>query len=148
MVVERGSRLDWYEGPTLLDVLESAPAGQPAAHLRFPVQLVSRARFGGRDELRGYLGRIESGTLRAGDTVVAWPEGHEARVTEIVTLDGHLEVAGAGRSVTIVLDRQVDIARGDIITHATEAPRVLRRFGARVVWMDRDALTAGRRYWL
>jgi sulfate adenylyltransferase subunit 1 len=148
MVVERGSRLDWYEGPTLLDVLESAPTGQPAAHLRFPVQLVSRARFGGRHELRGYLGRIESGTLRAGDTVVAWPEGHEARVTEIVTLDGHLDVAGAGRSVTIVLDRQVDIARGDIITHATEAPRVLRRFGARVVWMDRDALTAGRRYWL
>ena len=148
MVVERGSRLDWYEGPTLLDVLESAPAGQPAAHLRFPVQLVSRARFGGRDELRGYLGRIESGTLRAGDTVVAWPEGHEARVTEIVTLDGCLEVAGAGRSVTIVLDRQVDIARGDIITHATEVPRVLRRFAARVVWMDRDALTAGRRYWL
>ena len=148
MVVDRGSRLDWYEGPTLLDVLESAPAGQPAAHLRFPVQLVSRARFGGRHELRGYLGRIESGTLRTGDTVVAWPEGHEARVTEIVTLDGQLEVAGAGRSVTIVLDRQVDIARGDIITHATEAPRVLRRFGARVVWMDRDALTAGRRYWL
>jgi sulfate adenylyltransferase subunit 1 len=148
MVVERGSRLDWYEGPTLLDVLESAPAGQPAAHLRFPVQLVSRARFGGRHELRGYLGRIESGTLHTGDTVVVWPEGYEARVTEIVTLDGQLEVAGAGRSVTIVLDRQVDIARGDIITHATEAPRVLRRFGARVVWMDRDALTAGRRYWL
>jgi sulfate adenylyltransferase subunit 1 len=148
MVVERGSRLDWYEGPTLLDVLESAPAGQSAGHLRLPVQLVSRTRFGGCQELRGYLGRIESGTLRAGDTVVAWPEGHEARVTEIVTLEGSLEVAGAGRSVTVVLDRQVDIARGDILTHADDAPRVLRRFGARVVWMDRDPLTAGRRYWL
>jgi len=148
MVVERGNRLGWYEGPTLLDVLEGAPAVRPASDLRLPVQLVSRARFGARQEHRGYLGRIESGTLRAGETVVAWPQGQEARVTEIVTLEGTIDAAGPGRSVTVVLDRQVDIARGDILTHANEAPRALRRFGARVVWMDRDALTVGQRYWL
>jgi len=148
MVVERGDHLGWYEGPTLLDVLESAPAGQPADHLRFPVQLVSRARFGQRLEHRGYLGRVESGTLRTGDTVVAWPGGHEARVVDIVTVDGTLAVAGAGRSVTIVLDRQVDIARGDILTHAHDAPQVLRRFGARLVWLDREPLAIGARYWL
>ena len=148
MVVERGDHLGWYEGPTLLDVLESAPAGQPADHLRFPVQLVSRARFGQRLEHRGYLGRVESGTLRTGDTVVAWPGGHEARVVDIVTVDGTLAVAGAGRSVTIVLDRQVDIARGDILTHAHDAPQVLRRFGARLVWLDREPLAIGGRYWL
>src|SRR5438105_3997498 len=73
MVVRRGERLNWYEGPTLLEVLEAAQAGQPAGSLRFPVQLVSRSRFGGREEHRGYLGRIESGTLTVGDTVVAWP---------------------------------------------------------------------------
>jgi sulfate adenylyltransferase subunit 1 len=148
MVVDRGARLAWYEGPTLLDALESAPAGQPSTLLRFPVQLVSRARFGGRQEHRGYLGRVESGTLRVGDSIVAWPQGLDARVTEIVTVDGTLTAAGAGRSVTVVLDRQVDIARGDILTHTHDVPRVLRRFGARLVWLDREPLTAGGRYWL
>jgi sulfate adenylyltransferase subunit 1 len=148
MVVERGERLGWYEGPTLLDVLESAPAGQPSPHLRFPVQLVSRARFGTRTELRGYLGRVESGTLRVGDAIVAWPQGLEARVAEIITRDGNIDAAAAGRSITVVLDRQVDVARGDILAHANEGPRVLRRFGARVVWMDREPLAVGGRYWL
>jgi sulfate adenylyltransferase subunit 1 len=148
MVVERGEHLAWYEGPTLLDVLEGAPAGAPSTQLRLPVQLVSRARFGGRAEHRGYLGRIESGTLRVGDTVIAWPQGLEARVAEIVTLEGTLQAACAGRSVTVVLDRQVDVARGDILSHAHDAPRVLRRFGARVVWMDREPLAVGGRYWL
>ncbi|HUQ27703.1 MAG TPA: GTP-binding protein [Usitatibacter sp.] len=148
MVVNRGERLGWYEGPTLVDALESAPAGQPSAHLRFPVQLVSRTRFGDRDQHRGYLGRIESGTLRVGDAVVAWPQGLDARVTEIVTVDGTLAAAGAGRSVTVVLDRQVDIARGDILTHTHDVPQVLRRFGARLVWLDREPLEANGRYWL
>jgi sulfate adenylyltransferase subunit 1 len=148
MVVNRGERLGWYEGPTLLDVLESAPAGQPSTHLRFPVQLVSRTRFGDRQEHRGYLGRVESGTLRVGDTVVAWPHGLDARVIDIVTLDGTLSAAVAGRSVTVVLDRQVDIARGDILTHAHDVPQVLRRFAARLVWLDREPLAAGGRYWL
>jgi len=71
MVVHRGTRLAWYQGPTLLEVLESAPAGQPSAELRFPVQLVSRSRFGDRNEHRGYLGRVESGHIGVGDTVVA-----------------------------------------------------------------------------
>ena len=96
MVVERGEHLGWYEGPTLLEVLETAKAGEPSANLRFPVQLVSRSRFGDRQEHRGYLGRVESGTLAVGDTVVAWPHGLEARVADIVTLDGTLRTASAG----------------------------------------------------
>jgi sulfate adenylyltransferase subunit 1 len=148
MVVERGARLEWYEGPTLLDALESAQTGAASPHLRFPVQLVSHARFGGRHELRGYLGRVESGTIRVGDAVVASPEGLEARVADIVTLEGSLEAASAGRSITVVLDRQLDVARGDILSHRHDAPRALRRFGARLVWMDRDPLVVGGRYWL
>ena len=148
MVVHRGDRLGWYEGPTLLEMLEAAPAGQPSAELRFPVQLVSRSRFGPRQELRGYLGRVESGTVSKADTVMAWPHGLEARVTDIVTLDGSLDSAGAGRSVTLVLDRQIDIARGDLLSHAQDAPVVARRFGARLTWLDRDPLSTGRRYWL
>ncbi|MGZ5080135.1 MAG: sulfate adenylyltransferase subunit 1 [Usitatibacter sp.] len=148
MVVRRGERLGWYEGPTLLEVLESAEAGQPSADLRFPVQLVSKSRFGGRREQRGYLGRVESGTIAVGDTVVAWPYGVEARVADIVTLDGTLERAGAGRSITVVLDKQVDIARGDLLSHVEDVPGVARRFGARLTWLDREPLSQGRRYWL
>jgi sulfate adenylyltransferase subunit 1 len=148
MVVSRGDRLDWYHGPTLLDVLESAPVAAPTTHLRFPVQLVSRTRFGERHEHRGYLGRIESGTLRVGDKIVAWPQGLDARVTDIITLDGTLESAGAGQSITVVLDRAIDVARGDVITHAHDVPQVLRRFGARLVWLDREPLATGGRYWI
>ena len=148
MVVHRGDHLRWYEGPTLLEVLESAESGLPSRHFRFPVQLVSRSRFGPRGEQRGYLGRIESGTLAVGDTVVAWPHGLEAKVTHIITLDGVLPIASAGRSVTVVLDRQIDIARGDLLSHAHNAPSVIRRFDARLTWLDREPLAQGRRYWL
>jgi len=148
MVVRRGDRLSWYDGPTLLDVLESAPSGIPSEQLRFPVQLVSRSRFGGAAEHRGYLGRVESGTIAVGDRVTVWPQRLEARVTEIVTLDGTLHAAGAGRSITVVLDRQVDVARGDVITHGADAPSAARRFSARLTWLDREPLSTGRRYWL
>jgi sulfate adenylyltransferase subunit 1 len=72
----------------------------------------------------------------------------EARVADIVTLDGALHSASAGRSVTVVLDRQVDVARGDLLSHAYDAPSVVRRFRARLTWLDRDPLSRGRRYWL
>ena len=148
MVVHRGANLGWYQGPTLLEVLESATAGQPSAELRFPVQLVSRSRFGERSEHRGYLGRVESGHIAVGDAVVAWPQGAPARVTEIITLDGTLERAGAGRSITVVLDRQIDVARGDVITHAQQPPVVSRKLTARLAWLDPEPLVPGRRYWL
>jgi sulfate adenylyltransferase subunit 1 len=148
MVVTRGEHLGWYEGPTLLEVLETAQARQPSGHLRFPVQLVSRSRFGKGEEHRGFMGRVESGTLSVGDTVVAWPHGHEARVADIVTVEGTLRSASAGRSITVVLDRQVDVARGDLISHADDVPSIVRRFDARLTWLDRDPLSLGRRYWL
>jgi sulfate adenylyltransferase subunit 1 len=148
MVVHRGERLGWYAGPTLLEVLESAPAGQPSAELRFPVQLVSRSRFGSRHEHRGYLGRVESGRIAVGDAVVAWPQGAPARVADIITLEGTVASAQAGRSITVVLDRQIDLARGDLLSHAAQPPTVTRRFGARLAWLDSDPLASGRRYWL
>ena len=148
MVVHRGRRLGWYEGPTLLEVLERAPSGEASPQLRFPVQLVSQARFGATHEARGYLGRVESGRISIGDTVAIWPAGLEARVADLVTLDGSPPSAGAGQSVTVVLDRQVDVARGDLLTHEADAPRVARRFTARLAWLDREPLARERRYWL
>jgi sulfate adenylyltransferase subunit 1 len=97
-------------------------------------------------ELRGYQGRVESGSIARGDVVLAWPHGLEARVADLVTLDGSLERAHAGQSVTVVLDRQVDVARGDVLSHAVQPPVVARRFGARLAWMDREPLAVGRRY--
>jgi sulfate adenylyltransferase subunit 1 len=148
MVVHRGRNLGWYAGPTLLEVLESAETGQASGELRFPVQLVSRSRFGSRKEQRGYLGRVESGSISVGDTIVAWPHGVEAKVADIVTLEGTLQSAGAGRSISVVLDRQVDIARGDVLSHRSRAPSVARRIDARLTWLDPDALSTAGRYWL
>jgi sulfate adenylyltransferase subunit 1 len=79
---------------------------------------------------------------------VAWPYGVEARVADIVTLEGTLPTAGAGRSVTVVLDRQVDVARGDLLSHVQDPPAVARRVTARLAWLDREPLSTSRRYWL
>jgi sulfate adenylyltransferase subunit 1 len=148
MVVDRGDRMPWYAGPTLMEVLEAAIPGEAATQLRLPVQLVSRARFGTQRDLRGYLGRVESGTIAVGDTVVAWPYGIHARVADIASLEGTLPTAGAGRSVTVVLDRQVDVARGDLLSHVQDPPAVAKRVTARLAWLDREPLSTTRRYWL
>ena len=148
MVVRRGERLDWYEGATLLEVLERARVERPASGLRFPVQLVARSRFGTRSEHRGFLGRVESGRIAVGDAVVVWPGRLEARVADIVTLDGTLAAAGPGRSITVVLDRQIDVARGDVISHPRNHPSIARHIGARLAWLDREPLQIGGRYLL
>jgi sulfate adenylyltransferase subunit 1 len=109
------------------------------------VQLVSRARFGPRQEQRGYLGRVDSGVVAAGDEIRVWPSGVAARIADIVTLDGSLEIAGAGRSVSLLLDRQVDVTRGDILSHAFDAPAVSNAFTARLCWLA-GTLDARRNY--
>jgi sulfate adenylyltransferase subunit 1 len=110
------------------------------------VQLVSRSRYGERADSRGYLGRVESGSVSVNDEVRVWPSGVAARVAQIVTLDGTLETAGAGRSVSIILDRQVDIARGDLLTHVADAPVVTDAFEARLAWLASSPLDARRAY--
>ena len=148
MVVDRGGRLGWYEGPTLLEVLEAAPSQRGDGDLRFPVQRVSLSRFGPRGDLRGFQGRVESGRIEVGEAVVAWPSALEARVQQIFTRDGVLEAARAGQSVTVVLDRQVDVARGDLVSHAHRPPTVANRIGARLAWLDREPLDPRRGYLL
>ena len=138
-VVELSSRTPWYQGSSLLDLIETLHPPPPATHFRFPVQLVIRPHL----DFRGYAGQIASGRVRPGDEIVALPSGRTTRVKRIVTFDGDLEEAFAPLSVTLELEDELDIARGDIIAHAATPPHLTRRVVANVVWMNEHPLSAG-----
>jgi len=143
-VITTSARTPWFAGPSLLEFLETVEVARntPALPLRFPVQLVVRPH----NDFRGYAGQIASGTVRVGDTVHAWPSGRSARVKRIVTYDGDLDLAFSPMSVTLTLDDEIDISRGDVI--ASEPPMVGQRFEAEMVWMDERPLDPGRVYLL
>ena len=143
------NNMPWYNGPTLLEFLESVRVGKAVAPaFRFPVQLVSRVRFGTNQDSRGYLGRVESGSVKVGDHIVVLPSGETARIAEIITLDGNELSAESLDSVTITLDRQLDISRGDVIAERFKPPRVTQNIQANVCWLGNDPLSMTRRYLL
>ena len=147
MVVDRGERLNWYQGPTLLELLETTKAAESAAgDFRFPVQLVARTKFGAKSEFRGYMGRIESGRVSVGDRIAVLPSGLEATVQDIVTLDGSLKTASAPQSVTLLLDTQIDVSRGDLFAHVEDLPMVTNQITANLSWMSSQPLDSSRRY--
>jgi sulfate adenylyltransferase subunit 1 (EFTu-like GTPase family) len=143
-VTTTSERTPWFTGPALLEFLETVDIerGSLDRPFRFPVQLVLRPDH----EFRGYAGQVLSGTVRAGDTITAWPSGRQARVSRIVTFDGDLELAFAPMSVTLVLDQEIDISRGDLIVHGDV--QFGTRFEADVVWMDERPLDPERTYLL
>jgi bifunctional enzyme CysN/CysC/sulfate adenylyltransferase subunit 1 len=143
-VVDRSKRMTWYQGPTLLEHLETVPLPENDAleSFRFPVQTVIRpdATF------RGFAGRIASGVIHPGDPVVALPSGRKTRVRSIVTYDGGLPQASSPMSVTLQLDEEIDLSRGDMLVSPGHLPSVSRKFHARVVWLHGAALELGRAY--
>jgi sulfate adenylyltransferase subunit 1 len=143
-VVERGERTSWYQGPTLLEHLETVPltTSDTLESLRFPVQMVIRpdAKF------RGFAGRVVSGVIRPGDDVLALPSGRKTRVHSIVSYDGDLPEAFAPMSVTLQLEDEIDLSRGDMLVSPEHGPRVSQRFRAMVVWLHRTPLGAGETY--
>jgi sulfate adenylyltransferase subunit 1 len=143
-VITRSERTPWFEGAALLEFLETVQVDRTSSEkaFRFPVQLVLRPSH----DFRGYAGQIASGTIHPGDPVTAWPSGRTTRVARIVTWDGDLEVASAGMSVTLTLEDEIDISRGDML--AVTAPQVGDRFKAEVVWMDDRPLDPSRVYLL
>ena len=145
-VVERSERTRWYEGPTLLEHLETVPAsaGDALESVRFPVQMVIRpgANF------RGFAGRVASGVLHPGDEVVALPSGRRTRVRSIVSYNGDLPEAFAPMSVTLQLEDEIDLSRGDMLVSPGNGPQVSRRFCAMVVWLHETPLEVGRTYLL
>ena len=144
-VVARGTQeTPWYNGRTLLEALEGIEVARNDGlkELRFPIQLVSRpdANF------RGYAGTIASGEITVGDTVLALPSRKTSKVREITTADGPLEKAGAAQAVTIVLEDEIDLSRGDVLVHGDHRPTLARTFDAHIIWMGEAPLLPGKRY--
>jgi bifunctional enzyme CysN/CysC/sulfate adenylyltransferase subunit 1 len=147
-IVEPSTAMAWYDGPTLLEYLETVPLQVTDASsepLRFPVQLVLRPDA----VFRGFAGRVERGELRIGQTVRALPSGRTTRVSSIVTYDGELNAARAPQSVTVTLEDEIDLSRGEMLIDAeAEAPLQSNAFSATLVWMSEQTLLAGQTYLL
>lgn len=147
-VVTSSAATPWYTGPTLLDYLETVPlgAGEVNGPVRFPVQLVLRPD----GNFRGFAGQVARGVLRAGERVIALPSRRETTVKRIVTYDGDLDAAAYPQSVTVELEDEIDLSRGEMLVAASESgeamPEISRHFRAMVVWMHEDPLVVGRTY--
>ncbi len=149
-VVTRSEKMGWYQGPTLIELLESLSVydDEHAAALRFPVQLVARHNGHEANDFRGYMGRVEAGTVHKGDKIVVQPSGQTATVKDILTLDGSLDSASAGKSVTLLLEEYIDISRGDMLAAADAPATVVKNFSADVCWLSEEPLDLRRKYWL
>jgi sulfate adenylyltransferase subunit 1 len=149
-VVEPGPNLGWYQGPTLIELLESLSVYDEAhdAPFRFPVQLVARHNGHEANDFRGYMGRIESGNVSVGDKLVVQPSGQVATVKEIVTFDGSLHTARAGQSVTLLLNEYLDVSRGDMLAGFDAPATQLKHVVADVCWMSDEPLDMRRKYWI
>lgn len=145
-VVEHSPRTPWYDGPTLLDHLETVPitGDHNLSDMRFPVQYVIRPDL----DFRGFAGQLASGFIRRGDPVSVLPSGRRSRVKSIVTWDGERDEAFSPMSVTVCLEDEIDISRGDMLVPADNLPHVGRRIEATVVWMSEKPLAPQRSYLL
>ncbi|MFD2112702.1 sulfate adenylyltransferase subunit CysN [Thiorhodococcus fuscus] len=152
-IVARSERLDWYRGPTLLEMLETAPAAhtEAAEAFRFPVQYVCRPRDSanpGLHDYRGFMGRVESGEIAVGDAVQALPSGRISRVKDIQI--GGIDVQNAihEQSVTLLLEDAIDISRGDLLVKPDEAPEAVKTIDTCVCWLSETPLSPARTYLL
>ncbi|WP_423679727.1 sulfate adenylyltransferase subunit 1 [Undibacterium sp. WLHG33] len=147
-VVTATDKMPWYQGPTLIDLLESLSV-YDASHdepFRFPVQLVARHNGHEANDFRGYMGRIEAGKVSKGDKLIVQPGGQTGTVKDILTLDGSLNTAVVGQSVTILLNEYLDISRGDMLAGADRPATLLKTVKADLCWLSEDALDVRRKY--
>jgi bifunctional enzyme CysN/CysC len=143
-VVLRSSRTPWYSGPSLMDYLESVAIMPAIASLpfRMPVQWVNRPN----PDFRGFLGRVSQGVVRKGDRVRVLPSGVASQVKTIVVWQGKQELAEAGESITLALEDEVDVSRGDMLVSVEDPPQAADQFEAHLLWMTEHPLVAGRPY--
>jgi bifunctional enzyme CysN/CysC len=143
-IIEHGTNMPWYAGPTLMGHLETVPVEDETQTLpfRMPVQWVNRPNL----DFRGFAGRIASGQVRPGDRLKVLPSGRESRVARIVTGDGDLQCAVAGQCVTITLTDEVDVSRGDVLADTQAPPQVADQFEATLIGLTGTAVIPGRSY--
>ena len=151
MIVDRGTAMPWYHGPSLIERLEMAPCAhcESAEPFRFPVQYVIRPQASDDHALhdyRGYAGRVESGTLAVGDAVTVLPNGRTTTVTAIEVGGAGIDTAIAEQSVTLRLADEIDISRGDMIVKSDEAPNATKQFDAMLCWLAEAPLDRARSY--
>jgi bifunctional enzyme CysN/CysC len=143
-ILAPGPNMPWYAGPTLMQHLESVEvdADRSGAAFRLPVQWVNRPNA----DFRGFAGQIVSGSVKTGDRIRVLPSGREGQVARIVTADGDLQAAVSGQSVTLTLDSEIDVSRGDVIAAHDSPPQVADQFEATVVWLHDEPMLQGRAY--
>ena len=145
-VVERSERTPWYNGISLLDFLETVHIDNDhnLSDFRFPVQYVLRPNL----DFRGFCGKVASGVVRKGDEVIALPSGKKSRVKSIVTYDGELDYAFPPQSVTLTLEDEIDVSRGEMLVHPDNLPVVDRNFEAMLVWMDEEPMDLNKSFFI
>jgi sulfate adenylyltransferase subunit 1 (EFTu-like GTPase family) len=142
-VVKPSANMSWYEGQPLLEILDTVDISDDLSDdLRFPVQYVNRPNA----EFRGYAGTLVAGHVRVGDQIMSLPSRKTSKVKEIVTYDGKLTEAVAPMAVTLTLEDEIDITRGDLLAHPDRAPTVAREFDAHLIWMADQPLLPGKQY--
>ncbi|MGB0204753.1 MAG: sulfate adenylyltransferase subunit CysN [Neptuniibacter sp.] len=143
-VVSLSESMSWYQGEPLMETLETVEIAndQNFDELRFPVQYVNRPNL----DFRGYCGTLTSGIVRPGDEVTVLPSGKSSKVKSIVTYEGEIEEAFPPMAVTLTLEDEIDISRGDILVHSDSVPETTNRFDSMVVWMSEEPLQKGRQY--
>ena len=145
-ITERSTHTPWYSGPTLMSHLETVQIDdvRQAAPFRLPVQWVNRPS----PDFRGFAGTIAGGTVKPGDRLRVLPSGKESKVARIVTFDGDLDEAVADQSVTIVLEDEIDISRGNVLARPDSLPSVADQFKVTIIWMAEEPMLPGRQYWI
>lgn len=145
-VVQKSANTPWYEGQSLMEYLETVPIDQDInlRSFRFPVQYVLRPNL----DFRGFAGKVASGVVRVGDEVMALPSRKRSRVKEIVTYDGNLDEAFAPQSITITLEDEIDLSRGEMLVHPDDEPMVGHHLRAMMVWMDEQPLDQTKAFYL
>lgn len=151
MLVDRLDNMPWYQGETLIDILEAAPAAhsEQSEAFRFPVQFVCRPHDSANPELhdfRGFMGRVEAGQISVGDAVTVLPNGYQSKVKAIQLGAEHLQSAQTEQSVTLLLEDEIDTSRGDMIVKTSEAPEAVKQIEAHVCWLSETPLSPARTY--
>ena len=144
-IVDPSENMPWFQGSTLMNFLENVYIGSDRnmEDFRFPVQLVNRPHL----DFRGFCGTVASGIIRKGDEIMALPSGRKSRIREIVTFDGTQEEAFTPQSVTLTLEDEIDVSRGDMIVRPGNVPRSEKDFDAAIVWMSDEPLVPGKEYY-